>query len=257
MFLKLFKRSFCKNLKSSIVLLSLSVAISVLSAVLYLVSKEISDNLYVVTVIESVRAFASLASYIMCMIPVVLTFYSMHKAFATDEAYLTFTLPATTYQHLNSRILSTVCWMVISSIFMAISIFITTATAGGLNVGGGNANHTVSFEEFLLVVEVVILLLSLGLSSILHIVFAIVFNGMLMTKMKKRGATIIVVLILYLEVAVVGTLVLLFVIFALNSLDWDYLAHWLILGVTLITLSLTALCYFISYKILNRSLNLA
>lgn len=258
MFLKLFKHAFCKNMKASIILLSISVAMSLFSGILYQVSLSLPDNQYLESLVETLLGFSGMIIYILCAIPVILVYHSFHKAVATDEAYLTFTLPIKPSQLINARILSVICWSVITAAVAGISMLIIALFNGGVSFNGSLDLSGIEPWGILFVFELIIFIIALDLSSIVHILFAIVLNGALSAKIKSRGSTILVILILYAESAIitaVSVMVILFLINTINQLDIAlHLIAWY--GIILVS-GLGVLTYFLSKKMLTRGLNLA
>ena len=254
MFLKLFKHTFCKNLKTVIVLFSTSVAISLLTGILYYISKSVKHSVYLTGFVETVLAFSRLAISILCSIPVIMNYYAFHKSIATDEAYLTFTLPATTKQHINSRILSIICWSIISAIILGISLSVLSAFTYKNTLPEINLDINLTAENVITIIEIIILAIAVELASILHVVFAIVLNGALSTKIKGKGSAIIVVLILYAEITILGVICVLGILFAVSA---EMHVNAILPIAILIVLALGVLAYYLSYKMLDRGLNVA
>ena len=258
MFLKLFKHAFCKNMKTSIILLSISVAMSLFSGILYRVSWKLPDNQYLESLVGSLLGFSSFITYVLCSIPVILVYHSFHKAVATDEAYLTFTLPIKPSQLINARILAVVCWSLITSAVAVISLGISSTLSGGLGFNGSLDLSGIEPSGILLILELIIFVIAFDLSSIVHILFAIVLNGALSTKIKSRGSVILVVLLLYAEIAIVTTVSVIIAIFLFDTISKSIFALHLLAWYGIILVSgLGVLTYFLSKKMLTRGLNLA
>ena len=67
---------------------------------------------------------------VLSFVEVVMAISAFRKAVATDEAYLTYTLPATAGQQLGARTLTIATWAIISSVVAYISLAIYTTLSG-------------------------------------------------------------------------------------------------------------------------------
>ena len=120
MFLKLFKHSFKRSAKTVIMLSIISVGISLLSGVFYRVTANF-ENTYLKALAGILLSLSTFGISAMGFCSIVLVYNNFRKAVATDEAYLTFTLPATPKQQVASRYLSILLWDVIIGFAMVVS----------------------------------------------------------------------------------------------------------------------------------------
>jgi hypothetical protein len=117
-----------------------------------------------------------------------------------------------------------------------------------------NLDINLTAENVITIIEIIILAIAVELASILHVVFAIVLNGALSTKIKGKGSAIIVVLILYAEMTILGVICVLGILFAVSV---EMHVNTILSIAILITLALGVLVYYLSYKMLDRGLNVA
>ena len=119
---KLIRYDFSSTWKRNTLLLVLSTVAAVIGAMAIAVLIQFDDILFVALVPV---AFVSLMFALMapfCIILVVAIHY--HKKFFSDEAYLTFTLPATPGQHLTSKLITGWVWTSISGVVVFVNMLI-------------------------------------------------------------------------------------------------------------------------------------
>ncbi|MEG1433354.1 MULTISPECIES: hypothetical protein [Eubacterium] len=203
------------------------------------------------------------------VITFVLIIYRFYKNLLTDEGYLMFTLPVSTWQHILSKMLVAMMWIVASTIVFTLSIFIMVLNGSALMVMAstigeifqavgsefGIAGYFLGFE--LLLVFVVNIL-----AEVLHLYFAITL-GQLFNKnriLAAIGAYVLINIVLQ----ILGTIAVFVMSFNIEGLAWQFSnpvdAMPAMIGVLglffFIGAALSAGCFFGSNYILKNRLNL-
>ncbi|HWQ42674.1 MAG TPA: hypothetical protein VN456_11665 [Desulfosporosinus sp.] len=140
-----------------------------------------------------------MAIYIIIMVGMfIMTFIMMiqrfNKNLLSDEGYLMLTLPAKPWNHIVSKLLVSMLWMVVSGIVALISILIIALEKGDLTkfiVGLGSFYHQ-AFEQlgasiYLLSFEIIIGIL-VSLASVILIVYASIAMGHLFNQHKMLAS---------------------------------------------------------------------
>ena len=103
MFLKLFKHAFRRSAKIAFILSCISVGIGLFSGGFYAIASNFSENVYIKTLATVMLGMATFGISALNLCSLIIVYNHFRKAVTTDEAYLTFTLPATPRQQLCSR----------------------------------------------------------------------------------------------------------------------------------------------------------
>ena len=106
MLLKLFKRAFNRSAKIVIILSCISVGLGLLSGTFFAIASNLSNNVYINTLASVLMAMASFGISGLSLCSMIIVYNHFRKAVTTDEAYLTFTLPATPAKQMGSRYLA-------------------------------------------------------------------------------------------------------------------------------------------------------
>ena len=256
MFLKLFKRAFKRPMKTVILLSAISLGIGLVAGLMSLVAKNI-NNPYVQTLSITTIMLCTFGISALSIVSSVLLYNFFRRDVATDEAYLTFTLPATPAEQLGSRFLAILLWSVIISAVSVISYGILIAfglpmaeTNPGTPSGGFDPN------AYMLVVEGILLWLATSLALPVHVIFAIIFNNALSVKMHSKASVIFVILMAYGELMVLG---ILFMVLFISSIMADSVIfiHLLLWFFILLISGLSVFLYFTSLKLIGKKLNLS
>jgi hypothetical protein len=128
---------------------------------------------------------------------VVTVFYMIirfYKNILTDEGYLMFTLPAKTHQLITSKLLSTICWTIISIIAVILSLFIVFATLDSLPAAiNGIKEAIASFNRefggnWVLTFTEIFIMCLLSLVANILLIFVSIAVGQLYSKHKLIGS---------------------------------------------------------------------
>ena len=263
MFLKIYKHSFLSSLKTILPLLIIQPSLGVIGGILSKLSVIFKDNLHLATALASISSMMMAAISIMSFAEVIMAISAFKKAVATDEAYLTYTLPATAGQQLGARTLTIATWFVISSVVASISLTIFSVLAGtsalrpiidsSVDLSG------LTGESALIVFEIVLLAIVFGVSILFHVVFGVLLAQKLSTKTKTRSANILTGMLGFVEMVVILVIFINLLVGLLNSENMEVLnagIHiflWTMIGIFAFA---GGCCYFLSYKFMSRWLNL-
>lgn len=259
MFLKIFKHSFLRNIKLICILGAISVAISLLFGTMQAIFKSVElQNEYWTGFLVSLSTLAPMAISILSFASVILVFSSFRKAIATDEAYLTFTLPASPHEQLLARMLSSVCLILIIS---AISIFSNSIYAlltvempnfSGIDFSGIGEG---SFDEIMLIIEIILLAISCSLNFLMHIFAIIIGDSYFRTKLKSRAGSVVVVFIVMAEIVLFTFLFVFGTIFFIDFATGIASLHVFLWVIIVIVNAVTVLLYYLSYLAVGKKLN--
>ena len=260
MFLKIYKHSFLASFRTIFPLLIIQPILGIIGGVLSKLADVFKENLHLASVFASVSSILVFAISIMAFAEVIMALSAFKKAVATDEAYLTYTLPATAGQQLGARTLTIATWFAISSVVAFISFTLYSALAGTTPVGDMNINVSEwNGERGLIVFEVILFIITLEISVLFHAVFGVLFAQKLSTKTKTRSANVMTGMLGFGEVVLILILFINLVVSLATSNSpqiAEYGTHiflWVMIAVFAIT---GGLCYFLSYKFMSRWLNL-
>lgn len=193
-----------------------------------------------------------------CQIMMALRFY---RTIATNEAYLTFTLPTSTGKILFSKWLIAMLYYIVSGILAVFSILFTIlvatpATFKGMIQAFQDLILNIDIDSFSLLSLVVLVFIVSGAAKILQFYVSIMLGQLF----RSHRAIISIGFYIALSVAlqIVSSLVLLPVIY-FNFLDGlpssDYVIHSFLLMLILFQAVLAGGFYFATYLILRKRLN--
>jgi len=155
------------------------------------------------------------------IVTVFLMIIRFYKNLLTDEGYLMFTLPAKTHQLINSKLLITVFWTIVSIVAILSSLYIVFATPERMNMVMAVIKEALaeikSIDEnwFFLLTEVTIMCL-VGLIANILLIYVSIAVGQLMNKQKLIGSFLAYVAI---STAVQFIMVIVLVIIGISNFD--------------------------------------
>lgn len=212
------------------------------------------------------------AVFISGFVTLILIARHIYKNFYSSEGYLTFTLPVTMNQHLFSKVISGITWVVINGLIITLT-FILIIFFGFTTDGFFNTDVARGFDLFfsevlgplagVLILELCVVTLLSGIMNVLQIVFSIVIGGAI-ARTHKVLAAIGFFLISGFAIAVLSTIFMfivgLFQNAAYSSVSDSY-AFFVamqpsIIGSVLLYAGISLAFFFISKTSLKNSLNL-
>lgn len=275
MFSKIFKTEFVKNAKTFLIIISVVLGVSIVTGLLSSVSSYVSglysDSMYnggqtpVIVVWLRVAtgiltSFAIPAVYGGHLALAVVLFVSFYKAVATDEAYLTFTLPASMKEQFFARLLVIIAWMAIFAVSLTVSISFLMMSVFNISWGADKTEIITAFAEFFknftadtffIVAEVILLMLAASMFGIAEVIFAILLGNRI-TRRGKIGAAIGILF----GIGFALNIVLIFGITFLATVGFFNVSIHIILWFFIVLVAgLDFLMLFFSYRFLSKGLN--
>ncbi len=261
MFLKIFKHAFFRPLKTVVTMIIINVAICVLSGVLSRLAEAFKDNVTLFTTFTSLAGLLASSVSIFAVIEMIAVYGAFYKAIATDEAYLTYTLPASTKVQLGARFLSLLAWGLIISVasVFALSLQLTlSGTMGTIVKGDPSVEIMISGDLVLIIIEILLLVVVSELSFTAHVVFGALFVQNVSVRLKNKAAPVLAGLLFFAEFVLIGVVfVILLISFLLSPGDTITSIHIVLCSYIAILGALGGLAYYLSYKFMGRWLNLA
>lgn len=269
MFLKLFKHAFFRPMKSIITLMIISLGMSLIAGISYSVVNSLTKEPRTLFFINSLLAFMPSAINMLNSVSVILVYVSFSKAVSKDEAYFTFTMPATPAQQLGARFLAILCWIVASSIVTAISLGIMFTFGGDpFGIGGvfkeiftPNTGSTpqvglVGFNDVVIVIEIIILWIICELGIVIHVMFLILLNSVLSAKLRSKASIVIVAFIVFAEVVVLFSIIMIVILFGVLEMSGYGTVHAIMWFFIVLFGAIGAISWYFSYRFMRR-VNLA
>lgn len=261
MFLKIYRHSFLAPLKTLIPIFIIHLVLSILGGISFKITTSLKENLPLATLFSVISALSSVGMTGLGIGEIVLVFASFRKAVATDEAYLTYTLPATTGQQLGARTLSIATWYAIITAISTVAMTIYNAFSGnGLFLIDVIPSGEINAEIVWLIIEICIMAVVIIASVLLHVICGILLGQKFSTKTKTKSANVMTILIGFAEGFVLMVIFITLTITLLSSGNTDVITaspHIIIWTITAVAGLLGGLCYFLSYRLMGRWLNLA
>ncbi len=268
MFLKIFKYEFKSVLKVMIITIAVSAGLALLLGTFVRILNEIAMNVtstnaqvYLSLVSGFMTTIARLGISAALVVQEIILFIRFYKSVSSDEAYLTFTLPATAKEQHRSRTLVVLLWGIISAAVMLVDLFIFEALAYGNSEYGGIISELRTMLRFtdipvILFLEIGVLEILADLVIGLEIMLAIMVANKVASKF-KIGATIgFIALFYYAQVAILLLSVVLLVIaftsieaFVANSLPFIEAA---LLGYIVVFALVGFLAFFFTGKLFEK-----
>lgn len=260
MFSKIFKTEFVKNIKTFLIIMGAMFGISLISGLLGLVPYGDEDGQTVGWLTFACRMINALTFPIISFgfaSLVYVLFGSFYRAVATDEAYLTFTLPASMKEQFFARLLVIIVWLAIffvAAVLSSVVAFMPMRVKNGIIFLGpslGELFRNMTVNSFFTTLEVFLLIAGGVLFLISAVVFAILFSNRI-SRRKKIGKVIgtLVAMGFFLEVAFAFLLSGL-----VNSGFFNVSVHVILWFFILLVAGLDFLMLFFSYRFLSKGLN--
>lgn len=258
MFSKIFKTEFVKNAKTFLIIMGVMLGISLISGLSGLASYDEKGRSvgWISFACRMINALTYPIIMFGCAALVYVLFGSFYRAVATDEAYLTFTLPASMKDQFFARLLVIIVWLAIFFAAMILSFvlaFMPTLLKQGVNFAPafGELFKNMTVNSFFISLEVFLLVAGGVLFLISEVVFAILFSNRL-ARRKKTGK-------------VIGSLVLMGFFFVVafafllsglvNSGFFNVPVHVILWFFILLVAGIDFLMLFLSYRYLSKGLN--
>lgn len=279
MFSKIFKTEFVKNAKTFLIIMAVVLGVSIVSGLLSSLSSYIS-GLYdsalpnpnfqgkampvIVTWLDIASAILTVftfpAVYGGHAALAIVLFVSFYKSVATDEAYLTFTLPASMKEQFFARLLVIIAWMAIFGASLMLSMSFLMVSVFNISWVGDKAEFIAAITEmlknftadtFFIISEVFLLIIAAAMFGIAEVVFAILLGNRI-TRRGKLGAAIGILF----GIGFALEFVLIFGITFLATVGFfDVSIHIILWFFILLVAGLDFLLLFFSYRFLSKGLN--
>lgn len=209
-----------------------------------------------------------ISTYIISIIVVfVVTIFYMiirfYKNLLTDEGYLMFTLPAKTHQHITSKLITTIFWIIVSIVTVLISIFIVFAShasfpavTNGIKEAIANLSGQIDGSLALLITELIIIFL-LGMIAKILLIYLSIAVGQWFSKHKIIASFAAYMIIYTMLQLLVVILLLPFGIFIKNTPPGLSSLPQVIFPIGIMVLALGCVCFYLATNyIFKRRLNL-
>jgi len=245
-----------------IVILGVSILVGIAGRAVYICDLN-SYNGIVIGLLSGFTALGILGIYGVVVASAIIIFYRFYKSVATDEAYLTFTLPVSIKAHLFARVISAFVFDFLLSAVLIVSLMLGSLIACG--------NITMVFDFIIDFADIFDILkgrwllygselfvfgLIASFATISETYFAIVIGSMI-AKKKKGGAAILFILLVEFVISLIyefSAIIIVFNMFAtsfteakLQFVIWFYIV---------LTAGLGTLAFFLSENMLKKRLNL-
>lgn len=279
MFSKIFKTEFVKNAKTFLIIISVVLGASIVTGLLSSLSSYISelytssgnDPLIRNDGIPAVVVWLTIASRMLTSVAfsavygghialVVVLFISFYKSVATDEAYLTFTLPASMEVQFFARLLVIIVWMAIFAVSLTLSASFLMMSAFNFSWAVDKVeiiDMIVEFfkyftaDTFFILSEVFLLMIAVSMFGIAEVVFAILLGN----RITRRGKIGVAIGILF-AIGFVLDIILIFGITFLTTVGFFNVSIHIILWFFIVLVAgLDVLMLFLSYRFLSKGLN--
>ena len=227
----------------------------------------------VMIIASMLRFFVYFSFFVLFLLTMVLIFSRFYKNFFTDEGYLTFTLPASRRQLLNSKLIagvtaiaSTVTLLIVNMlvIFLISDYEYITSPVFYENLQSffRTINEELGIYFWIYSIELLVLLLLCALFSLLFLFCCVTFASMIV----KKGKLIAAIGIYYLANSIFSSALQIFYLFGITSLtSWlsplpretiPSVGALLALGLICFVAMICGLLYVLQHWMLERKLNL-
>lgn len=257
MFLKIFKHAFLRPLKTGIILGILSLVCALLSAILYNTYYSLIESQnFTVSILLVGSGLLLGVSNISVFAAFIIALAGFKKAVASDEAYLTYTLPATDKEQFWARFLALMTWFAIAIVLSNLSNYLYFVVIGAVNSKFWIQYLFVTitdFESFLINAHLLLLIIVLCVSIVSSFAFSILTAQSLSARFNEKIAGLILAGIYFLEIFVFASLfiILFSLTFGIGANTsflwlWAYIIYFALTGFINV---------FFSRKIMGRWLN--
>lgn len=214
-------------------------------------------------------------SYVaLVLVTLVLIFIRFYQNFFTDEGYLTFTLPVSRSQLLNSKVISGIGTLLASVAVCGVNLIIKNTIAWWPELVNGTAfredsayiaeeMNTMGAYFWIYSLEALLLVVVLVILAVMILYFCITFGSMIV----KKGKLILSIVLCYLitnVISTIGVFSMIFWAFGFNLLfsfeaasDKDPITALILLGLIFYGGMLSGLLYSLIYRMLDKKLNLS
>ncbi len=256
MFLKIFKHAFKRPSRNVLTLIAVGFALALFAGVTVPISNSFNteENYKIVSIFSTLKGLATFTTYILFVISVSAVFSEFKKSVATDEAYFTFTIPASAKQQLFARFLAIFTWLAI--IFASITLQGVVTSLFEEKRSNPSYENTIDAREIFIFSEMIILALVMWLSCIAHSMFGIMLTERLSQKVRGKGSKIIVLLMSVAEVFILLTVFIVLIIYYLEYGAFNFAFPHHIVWIFIILIGgLGALCLRKTYLYMGRRLS--
>ena len=251
MFSKIFKTEFVKNVKTFLIIIGVMLGISLISGLSGLASYDEKGGSvgWISFACRMINALTYPIIMFGCAALVYVLFGSFYRAVATDEAYLTFTLPASMKDQFFARLLVIIAAMILSFVLA----FMPTLLKQGVNFAPafGELFKNMTVNSFFISLEVFLLVAGGVLFLISEVVFAILFSNRL-ARRKKTGKVISSLVLMGFFFVVAFAFLLSGLV---NSGFFNVPVHVILWFFILLVAGIDFLMLFLSYRYLSKGLN--
>lgn len=258
MFLKIYKHAFLRSLKTGIILGVISLASALFAGILYkvLLGLEKQDEM-AVSILMSASGILYFVANVAVFLQFALAINDFRKAVATDEAYLTYTLPASDKEQFWARYLALFTWLAIALVLSNLVNYMYFVI-----IGDTNAKLWVlylftkirKFEDFIICIEIVLAIAVVCASIVASFMSSILQFQALGARFNDKLAVFIMAGIYFVETFVFFVIFIFMLVITLNTGNtglhvwiWSIIAYFGAIG---------GLNMFFSRKIMGRWLNL-
>ncbi|MBO5779132.1 MAG: hypothetical protein J6R82_06155 [Clostridia bacterium] len=237
--------------------------LSSLAAIVGTIAMAFEDKL---RVLNALTTFCMLGAFVAPMAIWILVAIHYHKKFFSDEAYLTFTLPATPGQHLASKLISGSIWYFAAIGVIVFNVVLMIVVDTIINpiepLPPATDGGTISDTESAVVSWLLISLLSWLICAVVAIIsqialmyLSLTISGSIATKHKGIMGVLVYMALDSIVGTIIGIVEAILMISLIFTVEEQAFA---VLGIisTVIYAALFALCVWITHYLLSRKLNI-
>lgn len=221
-------------------------------------------------VISLFSGLVTLSYVVFVVLTIVLFFSRFYKNFYTDEGYLTFTLPVSKVQHINSKLISSTLVSWATGLVLVINAIVTILISEFKYIEFDNfftelkeLLSDIPTYEWVMFFEGVAIALLLPIVANLFLFFCISIGS----TVAKKAKVITSVAIFYGTTSVLSVVFFILMIFGIDSIEgwfvdldgtmYDVAMNLILLVVILLIVIIASVLYALQYWILDRKLNLS
>ncbi len=257
MSVKIFKHEFLRIFRAVRTLLILSVLGAVGFGLICDLLK-ISDARLLTNFFSIAYSLSEFVLSVFTIVSIIAIYRTFYRAIATDEAYLTFTLPAKMKSQISGRYFAILLWTVICILVGALStvIFETLCPVENLIADSGNLFdfQGLNFSAVMMIIEIILIAVFSFTSGVMQIMFAIILGSAIAKKHKEGVAVGILVLLGFIEGFLITFGIVFFVILGIENYSEAYV-H-IVLSISAVVVALAGILFAVlSNYILSKRLN--
>ena len=266
MFLKIFRHEFKKLFSVTFILFGAQLLLGLFVGVSVRIMTEMESalNVFIASSLSGVMMFSILAMGVVCAAISILIVYRFYRSISSDEAYLTFSLPATTKEQLGARFLVMYLYNLISYVVLILAIGICVLTAVSFpQISEMLSSVMENLRELFLQLDVsavlysvegIFALLVFSLLSVSETMFAVILAHVA-AKKHKAGATVGMLIALGYAEGILFEIVTLPVTLAL-AVSGRYTLQVSYFLTMILAIAFLVVCSVVSYRLIDRKLNL-